>query len=93
MYRTSINDQEIIVLFSSPNVSLSPDTTKHVYERVLSLGEKLFQFQDGQSFTIGDPKGLIVAQVKKRDLTTVYVEHVITKQFMYNEQGESNQIM
>ena len=38
---------------------------EQIYKRVLHLNEQLLMFQNGTSFTIGDPLGLIVAQVKK----------------------------
>ncbi|WP_322976127.1 hypothetical protein [Limosilactobacillus reuteri] len=49
------------------------------------MDEKLRTFHNGTSFTIGDPLGLIVAHVKKSELTTIYIEHIIDKQSMYHD--------
>ncbi|MBM7703243.1 hypothetical protein [Metabacillus iocasae] len=95
MYRSQVNGQEIILLFSLKETSTvrTSEEKESVYKRILQLGDKLLSFNDGTSFTIGDPLGLIVAQVKKSDLTTIYIEHIIDKQFMYHEDQPNNQII
>jgi len=87
VYRTQVRGNEIIVLFSTTEASKKRTDIERekIYKRVLHLDEKLLTFHNGTSFTIGDPLGLIVAHVKKSDLTTIYIEHIIDKQFMYHD--------
>ncbi|WP_110112298.1 hypothetical protein [Bacillus sp. CGMCC 1.16541] len=95
MYRSQISGQEVILLFSlkeAPNIRTNEEK-ESVYKRILQLGDELLSFEDGTSFTIGDPLGLIVAQVKKSDLTTIYIEHIIDKQFMYHGDQTQDQII
>ncbi|MFC3884089.1 hypothetical protein ACFOU2_11545 [Bacillus songklensis] len=91
MFRGKMGDQEIIILFSSA-ISKSFDEEKDiVYKQILSVGERILSFQDGTSFTVADPSRLIVAEVKKHDLVTVYVQHIIEKPFMYDVAKEEDQ--
>ncbi|PFJ03196.1 hypothetical protein [Priestia megaterium] len=95
MYRTQVNGKEIILLFSTLEAAKSRSNLEkeQIYKRVLHLNEQLLMFQNGTSFTIGDPLGLIVAQVKKSDLTTIYIEHIIDKQFMYDRDGHRGEVV
>jgi hypothetical protein len=79
-----MGEQEVIILFSSAIAKAFTEEKEHIYKQILSVGERILSFEDGTSFTVAEPNRLIVAEVKKHDLVTVFVQHIIEKPFMYH---------
>lgn len=91
MFRGKMGDQEILILFSSAISKSFKEEKDSVYKQILSVGERILSFEDGTSFTVAEPNRLIVAEVKKHDLVTVFVQHIIEKPFMYHVSKEEDQ--
>lgn len=87
MYRTSVKGQEIIIKLSSKLVKENVNRTK-VYEAVLSVTESLLQKNEQSSFAVfHEGIGMITGEVVRSSVIVFYVDHIITRQNIYKQEG------
>jgi hypothetical protein len=83
MYRCRINDQEVILRLS-PKIYKGHNDKDYIYQAILSLEDKLFDFDEGQPFAIATGQdSLIIAEIEQRELTVITVHHIVEKSFVF----------
>ncbi|WP_020059528.1 hypothetical protein [Bacillus sp. 123MFChir2] len=86
MYRTTVNEKEIIITLSS-KIRKEITDRNPLYEAVLPLAERLFQTKQPTFAVNHEIFGLIIGEVQRGEVTVFAVEHIIPKQNIF---GSSN---
>ncbi|HDX9579743.1 TPA: cytoplasmic protein [Bacillus pseudomycoides] len=86
MYRTTINEKEIIITLAA---KLRKEVTDRnsLYEAVLQIAERLLQTNQPTFAVNHEILGLIIGEVQRGEVTVFAVEHIIPKQNIF---GSSN---
>ncbi|MCM3738114.1 cytoplasmic protein [Bacillus cytotoxicus] len=86
MYRTTINEKEIIITLAA---KLRKEVTDRnaLYEAVLQIAERLLQTTQPTFAVNHEILGLIIGEVQRGEVTVFAVEHIIPKQNIF---GSSN---
>jgi hypothetical protein len=85
MYRTYINEQEIIIKLST---KLQRDVHDRVpvYEAVKSVAPRVLIHPQQISFAVNDANlGLIIGEVQRGAITVFAVEHIIQKSHIFGD--------
>ncbi|ENQ3080353.1 cytoplasmic protein [Bacillus sp. JJ864] len=86
MYRTTVNEKEIIITLSS-KIRKEITDRNPLYEAVLQLAERLLQTKQPTFAVNHEIFGLIIGEVQRGEVTVFAVEHIIPKQNIF---GSSN---
>ncbi|WP_051317265.1 hypothetical protein [Ectobacillus panaciterrae] len=86
MYRTTVNEKEIIVKLSTKLIKEVENRTP-VYESVVSIAQRVLQRPEQVSFAVNHKEiGLIIGEVHRGEIVVFSVEHIIEKQNIFQQQ-------
>ncbi|MCP1123250.1 cytoplasmic protein [Bacillus sp. 3103sda1] len=86
MYRTIVNEKEIIITLA-PKIRKEVTDRNPLYETVLQTAERLLQTKQPTFAVNHEILGLIIGEVQRGEVTVFAVEHIIPKQNIF---GSSN---
>lgn len=82
MYRTVINEKEIIITLA-PKIRKEVTDRNSLYETVLKAVERLLQTKQPTFAINHEIFGLIIGEVQRGEVTVFAVEHIIPKQNIF----------
>jgi hypothetical protein len=84
MYRCRIDNHEVIIRLS-PKLYKNKMDKDYIYQTILSMENKVFEFEEGQPFAIAtEQDALIIAEIEHREILVITVHHIVEKSFVFD---------